>query len=174
MITCEKINEFDLQVAKDILSLRRLRDSVKYMNRDSIEYLAHLEEIKIKDRLLNLESRQSRNLQLFNAELYSHGIRQWGYHKSFMVSMPPVHKRREPERGIYVAMWAASGNAGLPSGCGNSNQRQLNHNCNLYFGEAHESKLIEINHENGSYSAYRSVNDAPFTPSSDMLYWMNR
>ncbi len=174
MITCEKINEFDLQVAEDILILRQLRDSAKYMNRDNIEYLVHLEEIKIKEQALNLESRQSKNLQVFNAELYSHGIRQWGYHKSFMVSMPPVHKNREPERGIYVAMWAASDNAGLPSSCGNSNQRQLNQYCNLYFGEAHESKLIEINHENGAYSAYRSANDAPFTPSRDMVYWMSK
>ena len=165
--------EFDLTTKTDLERLRRLQEDHRYTKSDSVEYMCQQLEIDNLVKTLDIDNRRSRNLQAFNAELYSHGVRQWAYRKSFMVSMPAVHKKREKEFGIYVPMWAVSDHFRMPGACGNSNQRQLGCNIELFFPPSHEGKVIEINHENGAYSAYL-FHEAPFTPSSDMKYWLSK
>lgn len=171
MTDCATKNKFDLQVAEDLKILAQLRESLKYKDPNSIEYLVYCEEIAQKESLLKLAERQADNLQLFNAELYKHGIRYWGFNKSFMVSGEAVHKNRKDEHFIYVPMWAATDHFNLPAGCGNSNQRQLYNDCSLYFGKAHERKIIKIADGTGSFSVYE-LNEAPFELESNVTYWM--
>lgn len=165
--------EFDLTTRNDLEKLHRLREEHRFTSADSIVYMCQQLEIDNLVKSMDIDNRLSRNLQAFNAELYSHGVRQWAYRKSFMVSMPAVHKEREKEFGIYVPMWAVSEHFRMPSACGNSDQRQLQCNTELFFPPAHEGKVIEINHANGAYSAYL-FHEAPFTPSSNMKYWLSQ
>ena len=173
MTDCAIKNDFDLQVAEDLLILAQLRESMKYMDNNSIEYVVHCEEIKKKESILKLATRQSKNLKLFCAELYSHGVRHWAYNKCFMAHNEAVHKNRQPEHFIYVPMWAVVEKFGLPSGCGNSNQRQLNNRCSLYFGREREGKIIQIHNETGLFTSYLP-DRAPFDINDNVTYWTKR
>lgn len=172
MTDCAIKNDFDLQVAEDLLILAQLRESMKYMDNNSIEYVVHCEEIKKKESILKLATRQSKNLKLFCAELYSHGIRYWGYNKLFMATAEPVHNNRASEHFIYVPAWAVTEHFNMPTSAGNTNQRQLNIDFSLFFGKSNELKIIEIHNEQGQFTAH-SFDEAPFMDNT-IAYWMKQ
>lgn len=167
--------EFGPSTSDDIERDRELRDKCRWASIDSVERLCleHELEMHTNEKMLDINDRLARNLQAFNAELYTHGIRRWCFNSTYMVTAPGVHQKRAKEYGIYVPIWAVSAHFGMPGACGNTHQKQLSRRIHNYFPVAHEAKIIEINHENGAYSIY-PFDDAPFELTPEIIYWIRK
>lgn len=169
MTTCvDKIN-FDLGIVDDIDTLNEMSNRLNSVRKDSIEHLCLQEEFSKLESKLDLQARQQKNLFMFNKELYSHGVRRWAFNGPFVVTTERVHNDRE-HRFIYVPVWSVTEDFGIPSGCGNSNQRQFNKRASLYFGDQYERMMIEILDKDGKFIA-KTFNEV--SVPSHFNYWMD-
>lgn len=112
------------------------------------------------------------NLLSFNRELYSHGVTVWAFKDHFVATNTAIYTPRKSEKFIYVPIWAVVDDIGLPSSCGNGNQRQLNEYAYKYFGRDHEGKAIRITDSNGNFKSYE-LEEAPFEVEGTISYWIN-
>jgi hypothetical protein len=169
--------KLDLAIIEEADALYHARSEIRFHNNhDTLEYMVlrqNLDDLKLKIKEESFPTRHAKNLQLFNAILYKHGVRQWAYSKTFIVHNESVHNDLEKYFFIYVPAWEASSSAGLPAACGNHNQRQLNRQVSDFFGVTHNRRYLEIHNAQGDFSSH-VLTDVPFEIGHEMKSWMAR